>query len=98
MNIILAVHNTICGLVSRSLDSENCANFNLDPLLEFLNNNIFLKVPHLFGSDIFSVSSVVEFQRWWVLKSKVFAQESNFDTNYFELLIKSPVVCKNQSF
>ena len=23
-----------------------------------------------------SVSSVVEFQRWWVLKSKIFAQES----------------------
>ena len=43
-------------------------------------------------SILSSVSSVVEFQRWWVLKSKVSAQEStwkqgNVDTNYFELLI-----------
>ena len=36
-----------------------------------------------------NISSVVEFQRWWVLKSKLFAQESkgNFGTNYFEPLM-----------
>ena len=39
-----------------------------------------------------NISSVVEFQRWWVLKSKLFAKEStcwneNFDTNYLEPLM-----------
>ena len=33
-----------------------------------------------------SVSSVVEFQRWWVLKSKVFVQESTCSK---EILIPS---------
>ena len=49
-----------------------------------------------------NISSVMEFQRWWVLKSKIFAQES---TRSKEILIPSTlnylwssVVSKNQSF
>jgi hypothetical protein len=30
-----------------------------------------------------NVSSVVEFQRWWVLKSKIFGQESTYSSDYF---------------
>ena len=51
---------------------------------------------------IFNISSVVEFQRWWVLKSKVFAQKSTWSK---ENLIPTTlnhlwfsVVSKNQSF
>ena len=54
------------------------------------------------GCILISVSSVVEFQRWWVLKSKIFAQEFTCSK---EILIpttlnylQSSVVCKNQSF
>ena len=28
-----------------------------------------------------NISSVVEFQRWWVLKSKIFGQESTYNIN-----------------
>ena len=49
-----------------------------------------------------NISSVVDFQRWWVLKSKLFAQESTCSK---EILITttlnhlwSSVVSKNQSF
>ena len=49
-----------------------------------------------------NISSVVEFQRWWVLKSKLFAKESTYSK---EILIPTTlnhlwfsVVCKNQSF
>ena len=31
----------------------------------------------------FSISSVVEFQRWWVLKSKIFVQESTYSKDSF---------------
>ena len=40
-----------------------------------------------------NISSVIEFQRWWVLKSKFFAEKStyllkgNSDNNYFEPLM-----------
>ena len=30
-----------------------------------------------------NVSSVVEFQRWWVLKSKIFGQESTYSKDFF---------------
>ena len=30
------------------------------------------------GIDNCNISSVVEFQRWWVLKSKIFGQESTY--------------------
>ena len=30
-----------------------------------------------------SVSSIVEFYRWWVLKSKIFAQESTYSKDFF---------------
>ena len=50
----------------------------------------------------YNISSVVEFQKWWVLKSKLFAQKS---TSSKEILIPttlnylwSSVVSKNQSF
>ena len=33
------------------------------------------EVSHVFSINI---SSVVEFQRWWVLKSKIFGQESKY--------------------
>ena len=31
----------------------------------------------------FNISSVVEFQRWWVLKSKIFGQESTYSKEFF---------------
>ena len=32
---------------------------------------------------LINVSSVVEFQRWWVLKSKIFGQESTYEKDLF---------------
>ena len=31
----------------------------------------------------FNISSVVEFQRWWVLKCKIFGQESTYSKDFF---------------
>ena len=31
----------------------------------------------------FNISSVVEFLRWWVLKCKIFGQESTFSKDFF---------------
>ena len=32
---------------------------------------------------VIDISSVVEFQRWWVLKSKLFGQESAYSKSFF---------------
>jgi hypothetical protein len=32
---------------------------------------------------MFSISSVVEFKRWWVLKSTVLGQESTYHQGFF---------------
>ena len=32
---------------------------------------------------VFDISSVMEFHRWWVLKSKIFAQKSTCSKEYF---------------
>ena len=34
--------------------------------------------PRWFSFGLFNISSVVEFQNWWVLKSKIFGQESTY--------------------
>ena len=36
---------------------------------------------------IHNISSVVEFKRWWVLKSKIFSQESTY---FKEKVLKNP--------
>ena len=36
-----------------------------------------------FGNVESNISSVVEFQRWWVLKSKIFGQESTYSKDFF---------------
>ena len=33
---------------------------------------------------VFNISSVVELQRWWVLKSKIFGQESTYSKEIFK--------------
>ena len=52
----------------------------------------FKSQPYLAPSSGINISSVLEFQRWWVLKSKLFAQESRcsketLNTKYFEPLM-----------
>ena len=54
------------------------------------------------GRQTGSVSSVVEFQRWWLLESKVFGQES---TSSKEIFLKQPhnelwfvKKCQNHTF
>ena len=50
---------------------------------EFYRNLFEGKVTKIQGM-YFSISSVVEFQRWWVLKSKIFFQESTYSKDFFE--------------
>ena len=39
--------------------------------------------PQSFVVVCININSVVEFQRWWVLKSKVFGQESTYSMDFF---------------
>ena len=45
-----------------------------------MTNELLCKVSknHKWKFQNFNISSVVEFQRWWVLKSKIFGQESTY--------------------
>ena len=36
-------------------------------------------------NNYFNISSVVEFQRWWVLKSKIFGQESTYSKEFLKI-------------
>ena len=40
-------------------------------------------LPNNFCFYVLKISSVVEFQRWWVLKCKIFAQESTCSKDFF---------------
>ena len=44
---------------------------------------LFMKYSHLHN-----ISLVVEFQRWWVLKSKLFGQESTCHQGIFQQLLQ----------
>ena len=66
------------------------------------NESVYKLKPSNFMYLHINVSSVVAFQRWWVLKSKLFPQES---TSSKEILIRTTlnhlwfsVVSQNQSF
>ena len=70
--------------VSKQFYPQGSGKLNIIPFwgrIIVYNKNLIASV---FNSRwLFSnISSVVEFQRWWVLKSK-----GNFDTNYFEPLM-----------
>ena len=42
-----------------------------------------------------NISSVVEFQRWWVLKSKLFSQESRWHQGkIFQKILRVMTVCQ----
>ena len=45
---------------------------------------VFLQYQEIwFSSMYYNISSVVEFQRWWVLKSQMFGQESSYSKETF---------------
>ena len=52
---------------------------------------------HVMGIN---VRSVVEFQRWWVLKSKIFGQESTYSKDFFKSVDELCFVkkCQNHTF
>ena len=47
--------------------------------IHFMTSSSNFTIRHLAMCTYNNVSSVVEFQRWWVLKSKIFGQESTRD-------------------
>ena len=60
-------------------------------VFSFTENNLLIKVKVLYTS----VSSVVEFQRWWGLKSKVFGQESTcHQGKIFKKFLRVMTVCQ----
>ena len=47
------------------------------------------------GLVYINISSVVEFQRWWVLKSKLFGQESMYHQGkIFKKIVRVMTVCQ----
>ena len=56
---------------------------NLIGFCKGAQRNIVLKMSCVIGEIYTNISSVVEFQRGWVLKSKVFGQESTYSKDFF---------------
>ena len=66
-------------------DWDLCFDWNLDWYCDWdLNLDLDRAIlgPKFFDIH-FNISSVVEFQRWWVLKSKFFGQESTYLKDFF---------------
>ena len=59
-------------------------------------NCLYQARPFLRTSKVcINISSVVEFQRWWVLKNKLFGQESTFHQGkIFERFLGVMIVCQ----
>ena len=68
------------GVAWMELNSYDYHCFQLKVTLIFFLANVPTKEDHLKAivllGEYYNISSIVEFQRWWVLKCKIFAQES----------------------
>ena len=58
-------------------EPDGTLNFEKGSIIHFLSKNVLLNITSI---RYINISSVLEFQRWWVLKSKTFGQEST-DSN-----------------
>ena len=66
MDIIHGKYCFLCSLQkTKSIDKK-------------LQQSYFIDIYVLLQNCMYIISSVVEFQRWWVLKSKIFGQESTY--------------------
>ena len=75
------------GVAWMELTSYDYHCFQLKVTLIFFLANVPTKEDHLKAivllGEYYNISSIVEFQRWWVLKSKVFGQESTYLKVFF---------------
>ena len=53
-----------------------CTNWHLQAVFYENRRHLRFQIPNTSPEVYINISSVVEFQRWWVLKSKIFGQES----------------------
>ena len=111
---VLGIAGSLQGIFSLSMDNYRTCHFHWVSLqflhLFSIDMQVYpacrdpsISIPRSFhGVKICSIcsniSSVVEFQRWWVLKSKLFGQESTWHQGkIFKKILRVMTVCQKVS-